>query len=82
MGSFYLCIPNGPGSFWDTFMFDPLLIPCCSQNGPVSRHVGTLGGPKQATAGSKRAETICLGIPCGVEFFLKKSDFLAPGGPR
>ena len=64
--------PNGRGSFLEKHIFDPFLTHFLSQNRPISRHFGTLGGSKQVTTSSKRARNTCFGIPCGPRSFLKK----------
>ena len=67
--------PNGLGSFLEQHIFDPFSTHFLSQNSPFSRHFVTLGGPKRATTGSKRAKNTCFGIPCGPRSFLKTVIF-------
>ena len=76
-----LCTPNAPGSILEKRVFDPFLTHFWSQNGPFSRHFGTLGGPKGAAPGSKRAETTCFGTPRGPRSFLEKVIFWPPVEP-
>ena len=52
--------------------FDPFLTHFRSQNGPCSRHFGTLRGPKRATTGSKQAKNTCPSTPRGPGSFLEK----------
>ena len=68
--------PNGLEAFLGKHIFDPFWTHFLSQNSPFSRHLGILGGPKQATTSSKRAKNTCFGIPCGPRSFLKKVIFL------
>ena len=46
-----LCTPNGPGSLLEKHVFDPFLTHFWSQNGPFSRHLGILYGPKPVPTG-------------------------------
>ena len=74
-----LSIINGPGSFLEKRVFDPVLTHCWSQNGPFSRHFGIFHDPKRATTGSKRPKNTCLSIPSGLRTTLEKMIFFALG---
>ena len=60
-------------------VFHPFLTHFWFQNGPFSRHVGILHGPKCTTTGSKRPKNACLNIPSGLGTTLEKIIFFAPG---
>ena len=56
-------------------VFDPFLTHFWSQNGPFSRHFGSLQEPKPVATGSKWAKTTCLSIINGPGSFLEKRVF-------
>ena len=72
-----LCTPNGPGSFFQTHVFDfhPFFTPFWLQNGPFSRHFGIFHGPKRVTTGSKWAKNTCFNLPNGLGSLFEKCVF-------
>ena len=53
--------------FWKSALFDPFANHFRSSNGPFSRHVGILHGPKRVITGSNWAKSTCLSIPSRLE---------------
>ena len=82
MGSFHLFVhPKRPWINLGKRCFHPFLTHFWSPKGLFSRHLGTFGGLKQATMGSKRAKTTCFGIPQVLGSLFEKNRF-SPGGHR
>ena len=53
-------------------LFDPLLAPIWSQNGPLARRFGTFHGPNRVTTGPKWAKNTCLSMPNGLGALLEQ----------
>ena len=67
--------PNGLESFLEKHIFDPFLTLFLSHSCPCSRHFGMLGGPKRATASSKRAQNTVLAFNVVQDHLWKESSF-------